>query len=61
MTVKENLLVLARVKGVTKKEFQNNSKIILQNLEMSECEDTLACNLSLGDKRKLSFAMTLIV
>jgi ABC-type multidrug transport system ATPase subunit len=61
LTVKENLLVLARVKGVTKKEFQNNIKIILQNLEMSEFEDTLAFNLSLGDKRKLSFAMTLIV
>ncbi len=42
LTLVENLQVMARVKGLTEKEFRNNAKLILQILELSEYYDVLA-------------------
>ena len=61
MTVNENLQFMARIKGLTEKEFANNKKLILQQLELTKFEHIQARNLSAGNKRKLSLAMSLLV
>lgn len=61
LTVEENLHFMARIKGLTDKEFKNNKKCLLQQLEMTEYLTVLAKDLSVGNKRKLSFAMSLLV
>lgn len=38
MTVGENLQFMARIKGLTEKEFTNNKKLILQQLELTKFE-----------------------
>ncbi len=52
---------MARVKGLTEKEFKNNSKLVMQILELTEYYDVLAKNLSLSNRRKLQLAMSVIV
>lgn len=61
LTVSENLQFMARVKGLTEKEFTNNKKLILEQLELTKLEHVYARNLSAGNKRKLSLAMSLLV
>lgn len=52
---------MSRVKGLKSDQFTNNSKVIVQNLELTPYTKVLASNLSHGNKRKLAFAMTLLV
>jgi ATP-binding cassette subfamily A (ABC1) protein 3 len=61
LTVLENLQMMAHVKGLTREQFENNSKLIIETLDLSEFVHVLARNLSGGNKRKLSCAMTLLV
>ena len=60
MTVIEHLQFIARVKGLTPREFEANSKLILRTLEMVKQEQTLARDLSASDKKKLAVAITLL-
>lgn len=61
LTVTENLRFIARIEGLSTREFQANSKLILQMLEMTKIQNTLARNLTQSDKRKLAIAMTLLI
>ena len=61
LTVRENLEYMARVKGLSAMDFQNNSTLILQTLDLEDYLDVRAGNLSGGNKRKLTCALTLLV
>ena len=61
LTVNENLKFIARIEGLSTREFKSNSKLILQKLEMTKQENVLARHLSQSDKRKLAIAMTLLI
>ena len=61
LTVKENLQFLARVKGLSSEEFENNHQLIVETLDLTEFLNVRAGNLSGGNKRKLSCALTLLV
>jgi ABC-type multidrug transport system ATPase subunit len=61
LTVLENLVFMARLKGLNKNEYNNNCTMLLQNLEMTPYTDVEAKKLSKANKRKLSFAMAVIV
>jgi ATP-binding cassette subfamily A (ABC1) protein 3 len=52
---------MAQVKGLTSEEFENNCELILETLDLQEFVDTRAGNLSGGNKRKLSCALTLLI
>lgn len=49
------------LKGLTGAEASNNAKLLLQYLEMTEFSEVKALLLSSDKKRRLSFAMSLIV
>lgn len=52
---------MAKLKGLIPEESDNNSKLILQYLEMTNLKDVQAGTLSEALKRKLSYAMSLLV
>lgn len=61
LTVEENLHMISRIKGLDKKQFENNKKVIIDTLDLNEYTTIRAGNLSGGNKRKLSAAMTLLI
>jgi len=52
---------MARIKGLSNEDFENNYKLIVQTLDLSDYLDVRAGNLSGGNKRKLTCALTLLV
>jgi ATP-binding cassette subfamily A (ABC1) protein 3 len=52
---------MARIKGLSAMDFQNNSTLIVQTLDLVDYLDVRAGNLSGGNKRKLTCALTLLV
>lgn len=61
LTVRENLQFIARCKGLTQAQFENNLNVIVETLNLLEYLDVKAEFLSGGNKRKLSCALTLLV
>ena len=59
--MKENLQFMARVKGLSQSDFNNNCRLIIETLDLKEYLDVKAGNLSGGNKRKLTCALTLLV
>ncbi|XP_029455151.1 ATP-binding cassette sub-family A member 9-like isoform X2 [Rhinatrema bivittatum] len=60
LTVKENLRVFAKIKGIPPKEVENEVKNILTMLEINNIQDSQASSLSGGQKRKLTFAIAVL-
>ena len=61
LTVDESLNLLARIKGLTHRQREHSKRIIMDTLELTYFKDTVATNLSGGNKRKLCCAMSLIM
>jgi len=61
LTVDESLNLLARIKGLSPDQRDHNKKIIMDTLELAYFKNTVAKNLSGGNKRKLCCAMSLIM
>ncbi|XP_030062729.1 ATP-binding cassette sub-family A member 9-like [Microcaecilia unicolor] len=60
LTVKENLRLFAKIKGIPSKEVENQIKHIMTMLEINNIQDTQAKSLSGGQKRKLTFAVAVL-
>nr|XP_033816948.1 ATP-binding cassette sub-family A member 9-like isoform X2 [Geotrypetes seraphini] len=60
LTVKENLRVFAKIKGIPSKEVENEVKNIMTVLEINNIQDSQARALSGGQKRKLTFAIAVL-
>ncbi|KAM8797043.1 ATP-binding cassette sub-family A member 10-like [Eudromia elegans] len=60
LTVKENLQTFAEIKGIQSKDVEREVKNILELLDISNIQDTLAEKLSGGQKRKLSIAIAML-
>ncbi|XP_033623170.1 ATP-binding cassette sub-family A member 8-A isoform X2 [Fukomys damarensis] len=60
LTVKENLRLFAKIKGIQPNEVDNEVQRVLQEMEMKNIQDTLAQNLSGGQKRKLTFGIAIL-
>uniref|UniRef100_A0A452TA62 ATP binding cassette subfamily A member 8 n=1 Tax=Ursus maritimus TaxID=29073 RepID=A0A452TA62_URSMA len=60
LTVKENLRLFAKIKGIQSRELDKEIQRVLLELEMKNIQDVLAQNLSGGQKRKLSFATAIL-
>ncbi|EHB07722.1 ATP-binding cassette sub-family A member 9 [Heterocephalus glaber] len=60
LTVKENLRLFAKVKGILPHEVEQEVQQILRYLEMENIQDILAENLSGGQKRKLTFGIAIL-
>lgn len=61
LTVKENLAFIGGLKGLTKEECENNSLFLMWNLEINHLSNVKGCDLSHNDKRRVTFAMSLII
>ena len=53
--------MMARIKGLSEKEFINNENLIINTLDLQEFKKVRASNLSGGNKRKLACALTLMI
>uniref|UniRef100_A0A8D0H7K5 ATP binding cassette subfamily A member 10 n=1 Tax=Sphenodon punctatus TaxID=8508 RepID=A0A8D0H7K5_SPHPU len=60
LTVKENLKVFAKIKGIRPKEVEQEVKKVLIMLKMQDVEDRRANKLSGGQKRKLTLAIAIL-
>uniref|UniRef100_A0A5F9DU75 ATP binding cassette subfamily A member 8 n=1 Tax=Oryctolagus cuniculus TaxID=9986 RepID=A0A5F9DU75_RABIT len=60
LTVRENLRLFAKIKGIHPHEVDNEVKRVLLELEMKNIQDILAQNLSGGQKRKLTFGIAIL-
>ncbi|XP_066242827.1 ABC-type organic anion transporter ABCA8-like [Saccopteryx leptura] len=60
LTVRENLKLFAKIKGIPPQEVEQEIQRILLELEMKNIQDTLAQNLSGGQKRKLTLGITFL-
>ncbi|XP_045038372.2 ATP-binding cassette sub-family A member 9 isoform X2 [Desmodus rotundus] len=60
LTVKENLRLFAKIKGVQPQEVEQEVQRVLRDLEMENIQDILAQNLSGGQKRKLTFGIAIL-
>ncbi|KAM9005575.1 ATP-binding cassette sub-family A member 10-like isoform 2-T2 [Sarcophilus harrisii] len=60
LTARENLRLFAKIKGIHPQEVEQEVQQILTQLEMKNIQDTLAINLSGGQKRKLSFGIAIL-
>lgn len=61
LTVQENLQFIARLKGISEKDLAHNVDLIVETLNLEEFKNVRCKNLSGGNKRKLSVAMTMLV
>jgi ABC-type multidrug transport system ATPase subunit len=52
---------IARIKGLSSQDFDRNITLILKTMDLEEFKNVRASNLSGGNKRKLSCAMTLVL
>ncbi|XP_013003072.1 ATP-binding cassette sub-family A member 9 isoform X2 [Cavia porcellus] len=60
LTVRENLRLFAKIKGILSHEVEQKVQQILRDLEMENIQDFLAQNLSGGQKRKLTFGIAIL-
>ena len=60
-TVEENLMFIGRVKGLDHGSMQRHIDLIVNTMDLTEFKNVRAGNLSGGNKRKLSCALTLIL
>uniref|UniRef100_A0A8D0L8Z4 ABC transporter domain-containing protein n=1 Tax=Sphenodon punctatus TaxID=8508 RepID=A0A8D0L8Z4_SPHPU len=60
LTVKENLRIFAKVKGIQSNKVEEEVKKLLTMLDISSIQDTQADKLSGGQKRKLSLAIAML-
>nr|XP_012602865.1 ATP-binding cassette sub-family A member 8 [Microcebus murinus] len=60
LTVKENLRLFAKIKGILPQEVHKEIQRVLLELEMKNIQDVLAQNLSGGQKRKLTFGIAIL-
>ncbi len=61
LTVSENLRFVADIKGLSHADSQHNIQLLIQTMDLAEFMDVKACNLSGGNRRKLSCALTLLL
>ena len=60
-TVAEHLTFVAGIKGLTPADSLHNVDLVVNSMDLTEYLHVKACNLSGGNKRKLSCAMTLVL
>uniref|UniRef100_A0A8C9DDQ7 ATP binding cassette subfamily A member 9 n=1 Tax=Prolemur simus TaxID=1328070 RepID=A0A8C9DDQ7_PROSS len=60
LTVRENLRLFAKIKGILPHEVEQQVQQVLRNLEMENIQDILAQNLSGGQNRKLTFGIAIL-
>lgn len=60
LTVKENLSLFAKIKGIHPQEVEQEVQRILLELDMQNIQDNLAKHLSEGQKRKLTFGIAIL-
>ncbi|XP_049715282.1 ATP-binding cassette sub-family A member 6 isoform X2 [Elephas maximus indicus] len=60
LTVKENLRLFAKIKGIQPQEVEQEVQRILLELDMQSIQDNLAKNISEGQKRKLTFGIAIL-
>ncbi|XP_069511180.1 ATP-binding cassette sub-family A member 9-like [Ambystoma mexicanum] len=60
LTVKENLRLFSKVRGIPSKEVEREVQCILNGLDITNIQDTRAANLSGGQKRKLTLGIALL-
>ncbi|XP_074080807.1 ATP-binding cassette sub-family A member 10-like isoform X2 [Macrotis lagotis] len=60
LTVKENLRLYAKIKGVPSKMVEQEVQRVCLELEMKSIQDTFAEHLSEGQKRKLTFGIAIL-
>ncbi|KAM6163533.1 ATP-binding cassette sub-family A member 6 [Rhynchocyon petersi] len=60
LTVKENLRLFAKIKGIRSQQVEPEVQRILLELDMQSIQDNLAKNLSGGQKRKLTFGIAIL-
>ncbi|XP_066242681.1 ABC-type organic anion transporter ABCA8-like [Saccopteryx leptura] len=60
LTVRENLRLFAKIKGIPPQEVEQEIQRILLELEMNNVQDILAQNLSGGQKRKLTLGVAFL-
>uniref|UniRef100_A0A6P5LJ15 ATP-binding cassette sub-family A member 9-like n=1 Tax=Phascolarctos cinereus TaxID=38626 RepID=A0A6P5LJ15_PHACI len=60
LTMKENLRLFAEIKGIQPQKVEQEVQRVVMELEMKNIQDTVAKNLSGGQKRKLTFAVAIL-
>uniref|UniRef100_A0A8I5TCY7 ATP binding cassette subfamily A member 10 n=1 Tax=Pongo abelii TaxID=9601 RepID=A0A8I5TCY7_PONAB len=60
LTVRENLRVFAKIKGIQPKEVEQEVKRIIMELDMQSVQDIIAKKLSGGQKRKLTLGIAIL-
>ncbi|XP_014644682.1 PREDICTED: ATP-binding cassette sub-family A member 6 [Ceratotherium simum simum] len=60
LTVKENLRLFAKIKGIEPREVEREVQKVLLELDMQNIQDNLAEHLSEGQKRKLTFGIAIL-
>ncbi|XP_054565135.1 ABC-type organic anion transporter ABCA8-like [Eptesicus fuscus] len=60
LTVRENLRLFAKIKGIPPQEVEQEIQRVVLELQMDSVEDVLAQNLSGGQKRKLTFGIAIL-
>ena len=60
LTVKEHIKLFAELRGLPKESVHQQTTLLIEYLELTNHQDTLAHNLSGGTKRKLSMAIALV-
>ncbi|XP_010638876.1 ATP-binding cassette sub-family A member 6 isoform X2 [Fukomys damarensis] len=60
LTVKENLSLFAKIKGILPQEVEQKVQQILMELDMQNVQNNLAKDLSEGQKRKLTFGIAIL-
>ncbi|XP_075850818.1 ATP-binding cassette sub-family A member 10 isoform X4 [Microcebus murinus] len=60
LTVRENLRLFAKIKGIQPKEVEQEVKRIIMELDMQNIQDVIAEKLSGGQKRKLTFGIAIL-
>ncbi|XP_023444866.2 ATP-binding cassette sub-family A member 9 isoform X2 [Dasypus novemcinctus] len=60
LTVRENLRLFAKIRGIQPQEVDQEVQQVLLDLEMENIQDLLAQNLSGGQKRKLTFGISIL-
>ncbi|XP_047400549.1 ABC-type organic anion transporter ABCA8-like isoform X2 [Sciurus carolinensis] len=60
LTVRENLRLFAKIRGIPPQEVEQEIQRVLLELEMKNIQNVLAQNLSGGQKRKLTFGIAIL-
>ncbi|KAM4032236.1 ABC-type organic anion transporter ABCA8-like isoform 2-T3 [Anomaloglossus baeobatrachus] len=60
LTVRENLEIFSMIKGIAPREVNSEVMKVITDLDMNNMEDTEACELSGGQRRRLTLAIALL-